>query len=163
MTKVRNHIGGLIKKKMEEDGRSVKWLADKIQCKRRNVYDIYDRTSIDSGQLLRISMALKTNFFTYFSKIYEKRAKITKNTDFETCCLLPVDEIHIGNLIKKKLKEKGRSVNWLAGKILCKRANVYNIINNRDSIDTTQLFRICIALETNFFGYYSVLFGETEK
>jgi hypothetical protein len=36
------HIGGLIKAKMEEDGRSASWLAEKLHCDRPQDYPIYD-------------------------------------------------------------------------------------------------------------------------
>jgi len=60
------------------------------------------------------------------------------------------DEIHVGSLIKKKLEEDGRSVMWLAKKIGCKRANVYNIFN-RVSIETTLLLKVCLAIKYDFF------------
>ena len=68
MTQKEIHIGTLIKNKLREDGRSVSWLAKKIHCKRRNIYDIFNRTSIDTAQLMSICKALDTNFFEYFCK-----------------------------------------------------------------------------------------------
>ena len=64
------HIGKLIQNKLREDGRSVSWLAKKIHCKRDNVYKIFDRSSIDTELLLRISFALNTDFFAYMSDAY---------------------------------------------------------------------------------------------
>ena len=74
------HIGDLIKKKLKEEGRSVSWLAKKIHCKRDNVYKIFDKSSIDTAQLLRISFVLKTNFLMYLSDYYQN---ITAKTDGE--------------------------------------------------------------------------------
>jgi len=78
MPKDEIHIGSLIRKKLEEDGRSVSWLANKICCKRANIYKIFDKTSIDTAQLLMISLALKENFFAYYFDIYQNN---TNNTD----------------------------------------------------------------------------------
>jgi len=61
------------------------------------------------------------------------------------------DEIHIGNLIRVKLKRDRKSKVWLAGKIDCCRTNVYKILA-RPSIDTEQLQRISFALKKNFFA-----------
>ena len=154
MTRDKNNIGELIRKTLKEDGRSATWLAEKIHCKRRNVYDIYKRTSIDTAQLLRISLALKTNFFMYFSEIYDTMIYKTEYTTSRICYILPQNEAYIGRLVRNKLEEQGRSVQWLADKIHCKRSNVYNIFNNRSSIDTARLLKICIALKTNFFEYF---------
>ena len=75
MTKEKIHIGNLIRNKMIDEGRSVSWLAQKIHCKRDNIYKIFQRESIDTAQLLRISNVMKTNFFTYLSDAYQTEAK----------------------------------------------------------------------------------------
>ena len=67
------HIGKLIRNKLKEDGHSVSWLAQKIHCKRDNIYKIFDRTSVDTSLLLRISFVLKTDFFGYLSEHYRKQ------------------------------------------------------------------------------------------
>ena len=158
MTQDNDYIGGLIKKTLDKDGRSAKWLAEKIHCKRRNVYDIYNRASIDTAQLLRISLALKTDFFVFFSEIYKKKIDKMEHIASGISYRIPQDEIRIGRLIKNKLDEDGRSVRWLAQMIHCKRSNVYDIFNNRDSMDTARLLKVCLVLETNFFGYFSDLY-----
>jgi len=71
------HVGGLIKKTLEEEGRSASWLAKKIHCKRDNVYKIFDRPSIDTVLLLRIGLVLKTNFFVYLSEYYRNISSTT--------------------------------------------------------------------------------------
>jgi len=60
------------------------------------------------------------------------------------------DEIHVGNLIRVKLKKDRKSKVWLAAKIDCCRTNVYKILT-RPSIDTAQLQRISFAMKKNFF------------
>lgn len=63
------HIGSIIHNELKRQGRSVIWLADTIHCDRRNIYDIFKRDSIDTSLLIRLSCALKTDFFKYFSDI----------------------------------------------------------------------------------------------
>jgi len=84
MPQEKIHIGTLIKNKLKEDGRSVSWLAQKIHCKRCNIYDIFNRASIDTTQLLNISLALNTNFFEYFYEKYKIAATKTETTEPET-------------------------------------------------------------------------------
>ena len=55
-------IGKLIKNKVEEQGRSIQWLADKLSCHRSNVYDIFNRDNMDILLLIKISSILQHNF-----------------------------------------------------------------------------------------------------
>ena len=61
------HIGKEIKMRLEQQERSPGWLAKKINCDRTNIYKIFQRASIDTDLLLRISKALKHDFFAIFS------------------------------------------------------------------------------------------------
>jgi len=72
------------------------------------------------------------------------------------------DEIHIGELIRSKLKEEGRSVSWLAEKINCDRTNMYKIFK-KTNIDADLLFRICIILNFDFFESYSMLINKQKE
>ena len=65
------HIGNLIYNALKEEGRSASWLAKKIHCERSNIYKIFEKASIDASLLLKISLALKTNFFVYYFDIYQ--------------------------------------------------------------------------------------------
>ena len=65
------------------------------------------------------------------------------------------DEIHIGRLIVQKLKEKERPVAWLARQVNCDDANLGRLLKNSQYIHTELLLRISIALEEDFFVYYS--------
>ncbi len=56
-------IGKIIKLELERQERSVSWFARKLSCNRANVYNIFQRNSIDTELLLRISKILKYNFF----------------------------------------------------------------------------------------------------
>lgn len=53
---------------MRRQERSPSWLARKINCERPNVYYIFKQESINTDLLLRISRALKCNFFIYYSE-----------------------------------------------------------------------------------------------
>lgn len=64
------------------------------------------------------------------------------------------NNLHIGNLIKKRLREQERTVSWFARQLHCDRSNIYKILK-RQSIDTDLLWRISVALGHNFFRYYS--------
>ena len=66
------------------------------------------------------------------------------------------DKVHIGNLIREKLKEDERSGAWLARKINTDPSNVSKILQRRH-IDTELLMKISVALNFDFFNYYSSL------
>ncbi len=55
-------IGEMIRKEMQQQGRTVAWLATQICCENSNVYKLYRRKSIDLEQLMKISTALGHNF-----------------------------------------------------------------------------------------------------
>ena len=57
------HIGQHIEKIFREQGRSVKWLAEKLSYDRRNIYKIFRKESIDTALLQKISILLNHNFF----------------------------------------------------------------------------------------------------
>lgn len=62
------HIGHLIQTQLKADRRSVGWLAREIGCTRNNVYKIFNKASLDTDLLLRISKALQFNFFRYYTE-----------------------------------------------------------------------------------------------
>jgi DNA-binding phage protein len=61
------HIGHLVQAQLKADHRSVGWLAREIGCTRNNVYKIFNKASLDSDLLLRISKAMQFNFFRYYT------------------------------------------------------------------------------------------------
>ena len=69
------------------------------------------------------------------------------------------EKIHIGKLIKEKMKEEGRKSTWLANKISCDKSNITRIFQ-RQNIDTELLANISICLETDFFIHYSAYLNE---
>lgn len=66
------------------------------------------------------------------------------------------ENIHIGELIKQVMKEQGRGPSWLAQRLGCERANVYDIYK-RQYIDTNLLLKISKLLSYDFFSLYSKL------
>jgi hypothetical protein len=65
-------IGKLIEKELRAQERTVSWLARQINCERSNVYKIFERDSIDTEQLMRISQALGKNFFAIYNARLER-------------------------------------------------------------------------------------------
>ena len=63
--------------------------------------------------------------------------------------------MHIGELILKNLKEKERSIAWLARQINCNDANLGRLLKNNQYLYTELLLRISIVLEEDFFLHYS--------
>lgn len=70
------HIGKLIREQVDKQGKSVVWLANQLSCSRTNIYKIYDRPSIDTGLLLRISLILDYNFFAPYSEKIERQQQL---------------------------------------------------------------------------------------
>ena len=68
---------------------------------------------------------------------------------------MPKVGIEIGNLILQKLKEKDRSIAWLAKKIGCDDSNLGKTLKNGRFIYLDLLFSISEALEEDFFAHCS--------
>ena len=62
------HIGNFIRDELRRQERTPTWLARKICRGRTNIYDIFERESLDSALIHRISMALNVNIFTLLSE-----------------------------------------------------------------------------------------------
>ena len=69
-------------------------------------------------------------------------------------------EKSIGDLIKEELEKQERSISWFARKLSCDRSNVYRLFQ-KESIDTTLLFRVSLLLKRDFFSYLSERLKET--
>ena len=61
------HIGHLIREQLRKDQRSASWLAREIHCTRNHVYKIFNKSSLDSDLILKISKTMHFNFFRYYS------------------------------------------------------------------------------------------------
>ena len=66
------HIGKLIREQVEKQDKTVVWLAEQLACSRTNIYKIYERSSIDTGLLLRISLILNYDFLRLFTEKMEE-------------------------------------------------------------------------------------------
>lgn len=65
-------IGSLTEKKLREQGRTVTWFATALHCDRTNVYKIFQKSSIDSSMLYRISCILGYDFFSEYTQSFDK-------------------------------------------------------------------------------------------
>jgi hypothetical protein len=66
---------------------------------------------------------------------------------------------HIGHLIQEQLRKDQRSVGWLSRQIPCSRNHVYKIFA-KPSLDSDLILKISIAMNYNFFQYYTAEFLE---
>ena len=69
------HIGNLIKVRLHEQGHTVIWLAASLNYTRVNIYKIFNRESMDTDLLYRISCLLQHDFFDDLSKSYHQEDK----------------------------------------------------------------------------------------
>ena len=65
---VSMHIGNIIHKVMEQQGHTVTWLAHEYGCSRVNIYKIFDKQSVDTQSLLRLSVILDYDFFALYQQ-----------------------------------------------------------------------------------------------
>lgn len=65
-----------------------------------------------------------------------------------------MQQIHIGNLIREELRRQGHTNEWLMDKIGVNIRTV-NKIFLKQTIDTSRLYQISKALNTDFFSIYS--------
>ena len=69
------NIGRMIEQVLREQGRSVSWFAKQICCERTNVYSIFQRSSLDTELLLRISKVLSYDFFDIYRQTLKQEEK----------------------------------------------------------------------------------------
>lgn len=67
------HIGHLIQEELRSQGRSVAWFARELGIDRTSCYRIFGAPSIDTLLLIRISLLLKVNFFTFYIDILQNK------------------------------------------------------------------------------------------
>lgn len=71
------HIGKEIRRKLEERHRTVVWFAEKLSYTRANIYKIFDKSSIDTEFLLRVSEVLDFDFFALYSEAVRNRNDVS--------------------------------------------------------------------------------------
>ena len=64
------HIGQMIKAAFDESGMTVSEFARQIHLERTTVYSLFERQSVDSIQLAKISLVLKHNFLSDIEQHY---------------------------------------------------------------------------------------------
>ena len=69
----RIHVGKLIRERLKEEGKSVVWLAQELGCHRTNVYNIFEKNSLDTNTIRRISIIMRHNFFDYLQEDTQKQ------------------------------------------------------------------------------------------
>lgn len=70
------HVGQEIRRRLNEKGHTVVWLAEALACSRTNVYKIFEKEHIDTDMLARISTILEFDFFSLLSKQFCKESKL---------------------------------------------------------------------------------------
>ena len=71
-TKQKIDLGFIVRQKMDEQGTTVAWLARRVNCDRGNLHKQLNNIHIHPELLLKISAALKTNFFAHYFKYCEQ-------------------------------------------------------------------------------------------
>ncbi len=69
------HIGQVLKDKLHEDGKTVVWLARELGCHRTNIYNLFDKYSIDTQLLQRISTVMRYNFFDLYKEETDEKLR----------------------------------------------------------------------------------------
>lgn len=67
-TTVMEPIGTIIREELMRQERSISWFARKLSCDRSNVYRLFQKHSIDTALLQRISVILNRDFFAELSR-----------------------------------------------------------------------------------------------
>ena len=57
------HIGNEIREVLKQQGRTVTWFAEQLNCNRTNIYNIFKKEDLDTQLLKRICLILDYNFF----------------------------------------------------------------------------------------------------
>ena len=68
--------GILIKEELEKQERSITWFARKLSCDRSNIYRLFQKESIDTNLLVRISILLGKDFFSDLSDYVKEKEQL---------------------------------------------------------------------------------------
>ena len=64
------HIGNIIRSDLRRKGLTNAWLAERVGMTERTLQRLFNKSSIDTQLLLRISVILHTDFSIYYSQAY---------------------------------------------------------------------------------------------
>lgn len=70
------HIGNIIRDELHRQGHTNQWLADQLSVERCTVQRLFNKPSIDTQQLLRISKVLGKDMFIYYSNAFSGVADV---------------------------------------------------------------------------------------
>jgi hypothetical protein len=112
------HIGQLIKKRLQETGVSKTEFARRINKTSQNVYDIFERKTIDTGLLYTISTILDFNFFEPYSLEVKNSVSFTVKLNDPDQPLLTAGEM-VGSLLQleQKMNEQTLEISALKKEI----------------------------------------------
>jgi hypothetical protein len=79
MAKSKIHIGNKIKEVLDKTPISVVDFAKSINLTRNGAYKIFEKETIDTGQLQAISKVLNHNFFSYYEQMFLTNIKEIKS------------------------------------------------------------------------------------
>jgi len=79
MAKVKIHIGKKIREVLDNTPLSVVDFAKSINLSRNSAYKIFEKETIDTGQLQSIGTVLNYDFFNYYEQTLSSPAKETKS------------------------------------------------------------------------------------
>ncbi|OFY69428.1 MAG: hypothetical protein A3G23_00715 [Bacteroidetes bacterium RIFCSPLOWO2_12_FULL_37_12] len=100
------HIGKIIKQRVEEMGMKKTEFARRVNTTPQNVYDIFNRISIDTELLVQIGKILDFNFFEqYFLSAQTHKAGFSKAEE-ESAPYLSISEISFELKSRKEKIEK---------------------------------------------------------
>jgi plasmid maintenance system antidote protein VapI len=66
-------IGEIISDRMKSEGRSKKWLADQLGYSPSRLYGILKEKHLNTDLILRISVVMNHDYFSYLSAYYNKK------------------------------------------------------------------------------------------
>lgn len=66
------HFGKTLEQTLRQQGRTITWFAEQLCCTRPNVYKIFQKESIDTALMYRISKILQHDFFREYSEEYQE-------------------------------------------------------------------------------------------
>jgi plasmid maintenance system antidote protein VapI len=112
------HIGQLIKKRLQETGMSKTEFARRINKTSQNVYDIFERKTIDTGLLYTISTILDFNFFEPYSLAIKNSVSLSVKLNDPDQPLLTAGEM-VGSLLQleQKMNEQTLEISALKKEI----------------------------------------------
>lgn len=105
MAKEQLHIGKKIKQVLDKSPMSVVEFAKSIHLTRNGAYKVFEKETIDTGQLQAIGKVLNHDFFAYYENVQKPRVEEhTSNYSFATKA--EVEEIKVVVLKMNKSLEK---------------------------------------------------------